>query len=115
MILRNHGLLTVGSTVDEAGYLYTLLERSCEVQLLAEAAAANGVQKVYVPDESAKYTYDMSSDPETLYWEAQPDMVSEPNCESGESLGCNCTFEIVGMTRHDCILVNFTESYHRVG
>ena len=65
MILRNHGLLTVGGTVDEACYLYILLERSCEVQLLAEAAAANGVQKVYVPEESAQYTYEMSSDPET--------------------------------------------------
>lgn len=74
MILRNHGLLSVGHTVDEACYLYTLMERSCQVQLLAEAAAANGVPKVYVPEESAKYTYEMASDPESLYWEAQPDM-----------------------------------------
>lgn len=77
LILRNHGLLTVGSTVDEACYLYTLMERSCEVQLLAEAAAANGVPKVYVPEESAKYTFEMASDPESLYWEAQPDMEYE--------------------------------------
>ncbi len=77
MILRNHGLLTVGSTVDEACYLYTLMERSCEVQLLAEAAAANGIPKVYVPGESARYTFETSSDPETLYWEAQPDMEME--------------------------------------
>lgn len=77
MILRNHGLLTVGGTVDEACYLYTLMERSCEVQLLAEAAAANGVKKVYVPEESAKYTFEMASDPESLYCEAQPDMEYE--------------------------------------
>ena len=44
------------------------MERSCEVQLLAEAAAANGIPKVYVPEESAQYTFEMSSDPETLYW-----------------------------------------------
>lgn len=31
LTLRNHGLLTVGATVDEAGYLFTLMERSCEV------------------------------------------------------------------------------------
>ncbi|KAK3704693.1 hypothetical protein LTR37_013667 [Vermiconidia calcicola] len=74
MILRNHGILTVGDTVDEACYLYTLMERSCQVQLLAEAAAASGVQKVYVPEESAKYTFESASDPEALYWEAQPDM-----------------------------------------
>lgn len=72
--MRNHGLLTVGSTVDEACYLYTLMERSCQVQLLAEAAAANGLPKVYVPDEAAKFTFDSASDPEALYWEAQPDM-----------------------------------------
>ncbi|KAL1583610.1 hypothetical protein WHR41_07767 [Cladosporium halotolerans] len=74
MILRNHGLLTVGSTVDEACYLYTLMERSCQVQLLAEAAAANGVPKMYVPDEAARFTFESASDPEALYWEAQPDM-----------------------------------------
>lgn len=83
MILRNHGLLTVGSTVDEAAYLYTLMERSCEVQLLVEAAAANGVPKVYVPEESAKYTFETSSDPETLYWEFQPDLEYEETMSGG--------------------------------
>ncbi|KAK4888936.1 hypothetical protein LTR27_012216 [Elasticomyces elasticus] len=77
MILRNHGLITVGSTVDEAAYMYTLMERSCEVQLMVEAAAANGVKKVYVPEESAKYTFEMGSDPEALYWEFQPDLEYE--------------------------------------
>lgn len=77
LILRNHGLLTVGETVDEAAYLYTLMERSCEVQLMAEAAAANGIQKVYVPDDAAEYTFKMASDPETLYWEFQPDLEYE--------------------------------------
>jgi len=37
-ILRNHGSLTVGHTVDEAAWLYITMERSCEVQLMAEAA-----------------------------------------------------------------------------
>ncbi|KAH7109864.1 class II aldolase/adducin N-terminal [Dendryphion nanum] len=74
MILRNHGLLTVGGTVDEAAYLYTLMERSCEIQLMVEAAAANGIPKVYVDDEAAEYTFRMGSDPETLYWEFQPDL-----------------------------------------
>ncbi len=37
-ILRNHGLLTVGHSVDEAAWWYITMERSCEVQLLAEAA-----------------------------------------------------------------------------
>lgn len=38
-ILQNHGLLTVGRTVDEAAWWFITMERSCQVQLLAEAAA----------------------------------------------------------------------------
>jgi len=37
-ILRNHGLLTVGHSVDEAAWWFITMERSCEVQLMAEAA-----------------------------------------------------------------------------
>ncbi|KAG9202351.1 hypothetical protein G6514_004325 [Epicoccum nigrum] len=84
MILRNHGLLTVGGTVDEAAYLYTLMERSCEIQLMVEAAAANGVPKVYVDDEAAEYTFRMASDPESLYWEFQPDLEFEQAQSSGK-------------------------------
>jgi len=39
-ILQNHGLLTVGQTVDAAAWWFITMERSCQVQLLAEAAAA---------------------------------------------------------------------------
>jgi ribulose-5-phosphate 4-epimerase/fuculose-1-phosphate aldolase len=38
VILRNHGLLTVGETVDEAVWWFITMERSCQAQLLAEAA-----------------------------------------------------------------------------
>jgi ribulose-5-phosphate 4-epimerase/fuculose-1-phosphate aldolase len=38
LIMRNHGLLTVGSTVDEAAWWFITMDRSCQVQLLAEAA-----------------------------------------------------------------------------
>jgi ribulose-5-phosphate 4-epimerase/fuculose-1-phosphate aldolase len=37
-ILRNHGLLTVGQTVDEAAWWFITMERSCQAQLMAEAA-----------------------------------------------------------------------------
>lgn len=67
----------MGSTVDEAAFLYTLMERSCEIQLKVEAAAANGIPKVYVDDDAAAFTYKMSSDPEALYWEFQPDLEYE--------------------------------------
>jgi ribulose-5-phosphate 4-epimerase/fuculose-1-phosphate aldolase len=37
-ILRNHGLLTVGHSVDEAAWWFITMERSCQAQLLASAA-----------------------------------------------------------------------------
>jgi ribulose-5-phosphate 4-epimerase/fuculose-1-phosphate aldolase len=77
LVLRNHGLLTVGETVDEAAFLFSLMERSCEIQLMCEAAAVNGISKVLVDDEAAEYTFRMSSDPEALYWEFQPDLEYE--------------------------------------
>lgn len=63
LILRNHGLLTVGQTVDEAAYLFTLAERSCEIQLQVDAAAAQGLEKKLIEPEAADFTFKMTSDP----------------------------------------------------
>jgi ribulose-5-phosphate 4-epimerase/fuculose-1-phosphate aldolase len=38
VILRNHGLLTVGHSVDEAAFWFVTMDRTCHAQLLAEAA-----------------------------------------------------------------------------
>jgi ribulose-5-phosphate 4-epimerase/fuculose-1-phosphate aldolase len=38
VILRNHGLLTVGQSVDEAAWWFVTMERTCQAQLLAMAA-----------------------------------------------------------------------------
>ncbi|OUL32287.1 class II aldolase/adducin family protein [Nostoc sp. T09] len=38
VILRNHGMLTIGHSVDEAAWWFLNLERSSQAQLLAEAA-----------------------------------------------------------------------------
>jgi ribulose-5-phosphate 4-epimerase/fuculose-1-phosphate aldolase len=51
-ILRNHGLLTVGRSVDEAAWWYITMERTCEVQLLAEAAGT----PVLIDEENARHT-----------------------------------------------------------
>jgi ribulose-5-phosphate 4-epimerase/fuculose-1-phosphate aldolase len=39
-ILVNHGLLTVGRTVEEAAWWFVTMERTCQAQLLAEAAGS---------------------------------------------------------------------------
>ena len=46
MILRNHGLLTVGRTAAEAFLGMFLLERACKIQILAQA----GGELVKIPD-----------------------------------------------------------------
>ncbi len=38
VVLRNHGLLTVGDSVDAAAWWFICLERACQVQLTAKAA-----------------------------------------------------------------------------
>lgn len=51
-ILQNHGLLTVADTVEAAAWWFITMERSCQAQLLAEAA---GTPKLINP-ESAQQT-----------------------------------------------------------
>jgi ribulose-5-phosphate 4-epimerase/fuculose-1-phosphate aldolase len=52
VILRNHGLLTVGGSVDEAAWWFITMERSCQAQLLAEAAG----KPVLISHENALVT-----------------------------------------------------------
>src|SRR5215475_1495330 len=52
VILRNHGLLTVGHSVDEAAWWFITLERSCQAQLLASAAG----DPVLIDPDMAKLT-----------------------------------------------------------
>lgn len=67
-ILQNHGLLTLGDTVDEAMALFTNLDRLCGVQLRVDAAAAgSGSVKSIIDDEDAKFTADTLQNPENLY------------------------------------------------
>ncbi|KAL4908869.1 hypothetical protein BDW74DRAFT_165591 [Aspergillus multicolor] len=80
-ILQNHGLLTTGSTVNEAAYLFTLMERSCEVQLMVEGAR---LPKKKIGDKEAEYTAKVNADPETLYVEFQPDLEYEIRKSGGE-------------------------------
>src|SRR5712691_193398 len=47
LILRNHGLLTVGSTVAEAFLSMFILERACKIQILAQSG---GAELLPVPD-----------------------------------------------------------------
>ncbi|KAH6656342.1 class II aldolase/adducin N-terminal, partial [Truncatella angustata] len=86
-ILMNHGLLTVGWTVDEAGFMFGLLDRGCQMQLQVEAAAAAGhLRKNVISDEEAAYNFRMASEKNALYREAQPDLEYEFMMAGGEEV-----------------------------
>ncbi|KAE8359958.1 class II aldolase/adducin N-terminal [Aspergillus caelatus] len=81
VILQNHGILTTGATVDEAAYLFTLMERSCEIQLMVDST---NLPKRFVGPKEAEYTAKVNQDPETLFIEFQPDFNYEVWKSNGE-------------------------------
>jgi ribulose-5-phosphate 4-epimerase/fuculose-1-phosphate aldolase len=54
VILRNHGLLTVGESVDAAAWWFITAERTCQAQLLAMAAG----EPVPIDEANASVTAD---------------------------------------------------------
>jgi ribulose-5-phosphate 4-epimerase/fuculose-1-phosphate aldolase len=67
-ILRNHGLLTVGHSVDEAAWWFIRMERCCHVTLLAEAAGT----PVLIDDEAARQVYAEAGSPAGGWYTFQP-------------------------------------------
>ncbi|CAG8950748.1 hypothetical protein HYFRA_00002960 [Hymenoscyphus fraxineus] len=56
-ILQNHGLLSVGETIDEAAYWFLCFDKCCRAQLMIDAAAAGtGNQPREVDHETAFFT-----------------------------------------------------------
>jgi ribulose-5-phosphate 4-epimerase/fuculose-1-phosphate aldolase len=68
VILRNHGLLTVGQTVDEAAWWFITMERSCHAQLLAEAAG----RPVLIEPQCAKATREVVGTSTAGWFSFQP-------------------------------------------
>jgi ribulose-5-phosphate 4-epimerase/fuculose-1-phosphate aldolase len=67
-IHQNHGLFTVGQTVDEAAFWFISMERSCQAQLLAMAAGA----PVEIRQEYAEYTSEQIGFPAAGWFSFQP-------------------------------------------
>ena len=67
-ILQNHGLLTVGETVDAACWWFVTMERSCQAQLLAEAAG----KPVKIDHEHALNTRETVGSPLAGWFSFQP-------------------------------------------
>ncbi|MDO3509399.1 MULTISPECIES: class II aldolase/adducin family protein [Ralstonia solanacearum species complex] len=72
-ILQNHGLLTVGKTVDEAAWWFITMERSCQVQLLAEAAAARTSEPLrLISEAAARQAYSIVGTAQAGWFQFQP-------------------------------------------
>lgn len=67
-ILRNHGLITVGTTVDSAVWWFMTMERSCQVQLLACAAG----EPIDIDHETATLTATQVGSEFAGWFQAQP-------------------------------------------
>ena len=67
-IHQNHGLFTVGETVDEACFWFVSMERSCQAQLMAMAAG----DPIEIRDEYARYTAELTGSHFAGWFSFQP-------------------------------------------
>jgi ribulose-5-phosphate 4-epimerase/fuculose-1-phosphate aldolase len=68
LILRNHGILTVGQSIEEATWWFLRMERCCEMQLLAEAAGT----PILIDDAAARHAHREQGTPLAGWFTAQP-------------------------------------------
>lgn len=68
VILRNHGLLTVGHSVEEAVWWFLAMDRSCHAQLLAEAAG----EPIKIDPANAAMTREQIGSHQAGWFQAQP-------------------------------------------
>jgi len=72
-LLQNHGLLTVGKTIEEAVFWFVSLEKCCHAQLLADAAAGGRSREtVKIGEEEAMYTRNTVGSNMAGYFSAKP-------------------------------------------
>ena len=79
LIHQNHGLITVGHTVEEAAWWFITMERSCQAQLLAEAAGT----PLLISPEAAEITRGQIGGHDAGWFQFQPILsdilVSDPD------------------------------------
>ncbi|KAI9789134.1 MAG: hypothetical protein M1833_002769 [Piccolia ochrophora] len=72
-LLQNHGLLTVGQTIEAAVFWFISLEKCCHAQLMADAAAGGrGHLTTKIGEEEAAYTYQTVGTPVAGWFSAKP-------------------------------------------
>ncbi|EXJ57733.1 uncharacterized protein A1O5_12523 [Cladophialophora psammophila CBS 110553] len=85
-LLQNHGLLTVGQTVEATVFWFCSLEKCCHAQLLADAAAAGrGGSTIKINDEDAAYTAHSIGRPWPGWFSAKP-LFEDMEAEVGDQV-----------------------------
>jgi ribulose-5-phosphate 4-epimerase/fuculose-1-phosphate aldolase len=86
MILRNHGLLVGGTSIQEAFHMIYMLERACQAQV---AALAGGTELVFPPEEVCRHTSEQfhaqeNDDHYAMMWGAALQLIERdtPDCHS---------------------------------
>ncbi len=68
VILGNHGLLTVGETIDAAAWWFITMDRSCRAELLARAAG----EPRLIKEDAAKQAFQITGNPLSGWFQFQP-------------------------------------------
>ena len=68
VILQNHGLLTTGTNVDVAVWLFISMDKCCQSQLITEAAG----KPIIIPDETARHAKAQAGSEMILWASFQP-------------------------------------------
>ena len=72
-LLQNHGLLTVGQSIEAAVFWFVSLEKCCQVQLMADAAVGGrGGETKKIADEDAAFTYKTIGTEKAGWFSAKP-------------------------------------------
>lgn len=73
LILQNHGLLTAANTIESCVHYFIALEKCCQVQLLADAAAgARGEKPILIKNPELEETYKTVGTLNGGWFSAQP-------------------------------------------
>jgi ribulose-5-phosphate 4-epimerase/fuculose-1-phosphate aldolase len=74
VILQNHGILVGTGSIEATVFFYSAFEKSCQVQLMADAAAAGrGIDTIKINEEDALRTHDILGKLNSGYFNGLPE------------------------------------------
>jgi len=85
VILQNHGLITLQTTIEATVHNFKMLEDTCQCQMLAFSAAAGmGTKPIPISEEEAKNTHDLIATPQTSWFAGLTEFKALEHREQGK-------------------------------